>query len=60
MSAIGLLIVGVVLLILAYYLPMPPGLKTALNIIGWICTAIGGILLIAAVLGLSLATGKLP
>jgi hypothetical protein len=55
---LGLLIVGVVLLIVAYYSPRmgaPPVLTTILNVVGWICVAIAIILVIAMLLGIAVA-----
>ena len=59
---LGFLIVGVILLILAYYAPrlgMPPPLQTILSIVGWICIAIAIILLIALLLNVPLALGPI-
>jgi len=53
MSIVALLIIGVVLLILAYTIPqMPPPVRTILNVLGWILVAVGLILLVLALLGL--------
>ncbi len=58
MSAIGLIIVGVILVIVAYYVPpAPPFLKVILNVAGWICIAVGVILLVAYLLGIPIALG---
>ena len=48
---IALLIVGVVCLIVAYYVSMPPPVKTIVNVVGWICVAVALILMLASVLG---------
>ena len=53
MTAIGLLIVGVVVLIVGYYAPLPPLGKIITNIIGWACVAVAAILILASLLGLS-------
>jgi hypothetical protein len=54
MSAFGALIVGIVLLILAYFIPqLPPSVRTVLNILGWILVAVGIILIVFALLGVS-------
>jgi hypothetical protein len=58
MSAIGLLIVGAVLVILSYYLPAePPPVKMIVSAAGWICIVVGVILLVAYLLGLPIALG---
>jgi hypothetical protein len=61
MGSIGLLIVGVICLIIAYYLPpsAPPPLRSILYIVGWICVAVGLILLLAAILGVPVGLGAL-
>jgi len=59
---IGFLIVGVILLILAYYSPrlgMPPPLQTIMSIVGWICIVIALILLIALLLNIPFAFGPI-
>ena len=56
MSWVGFLIVGIILLIIAWYsprFPAPPPVTTILNIIGWVCVAIAIILLVAGLLGLA-------
>ena len=58
MGAIGLLIIGAVLVIVAYYLTAPPPAKTICNIVGWCCIAVGLILLLAALLGVPLTLGR--
>jgi hypothetical protein len=57
MNWLLLLIVGVVCLIVAYYVSAPPPLKTVLNIIGWICVAVGLILFVAGLFGVPLRVG---
>lgn len=53
MTGLGLLIVGVILVIVAYFLPAttPPPLKTILNVIGYCCLIVGLILVILALFG---------
>lgn len=52
MSVVAMLIVGVVLLILAYTVTqMPPPLRQALTILGWILVGIGLVLLVLGLLG---------
>lgn len=45
-----LIILGVVLIVLAYYLPMPPPLNRLCMGVGVICVAVGLILLVYALL----------
>lgn len=53
MNAIALLIVGIVLLIVLYFVPqIPPPVRTVGNIIGWICVVVGALLIILAAAGL--------
>ena len=63
MNAVALLIVGVVILIVLYFVPRPPApLWIIGNILGWCCVAIGGILIILGLLGIvvgPLAMGRL-
>lgn len=59
---LGLLIVGIILVILGYYLPSmgaPPPLRTICLIVGWICIAIALVLLIAGLLGIAVGVGSL-
>jgi hypothetical protein len=52
MNAVGLLIIGVVVLIVLYFVPkMPPPLYVVLSIIGWCAVAVGGILIVLGMLG---------
>jgi hypothetical protein len=52
MSALGMVIVGVILLTLAYFLPqMPPPVRTVLNILGTILLIVGAILLVFSLFG---------
>jgi hypothetical protein len=58
MNSLGLIIVGVIVLIVAYYAPIAPSpLRTILNIVGWILVAVGAILLLAFLLGIPVAFG---
>ncbi len=47
---LSLLILGVVLLIVAYMVPMPPPLTILLKVLGIICVAIAAIIIVAGVL----------
>ena len=58
-SAVGLLILGIVLLVVDYFVPMPPPLHTLLRVLGWICAIVGALLLILAILGLSVGFAPL-
>jgi hypothetical protein len=58
MGGFGLLIVGIICLVINYFLPAgstPPIIRTVLNIVGWICIIIGVILLVASLLGIALS-----
>lgn len=61
MNSLVLLIVGAVLLIISYYLPpAPPPIKMILNIVGWICVAVGLILLLFLLLGITIGPVVVP
>lgn len=52
MSVVAMLIIGVVLLILAYTVTqMPPPLRQILTILGWILIGVGLVLLVLGLLG---------
>lgn len=54
MNPVALLIVGVVVLIVLYFIPaMPPPLRIVLNIIGWCFVAVGAILIVLGVIGVA-------
>jgi hypothetical protein len=53
-----LLIVGIICVCIAYYVSMPPGLKVVLNVIGWICVAVGALLLLLFLLNVPVNLGR--
>ena len=58
MNFVALLIVGIICLVVAYYVSMPPGLKTVLNVLGWIFVAVGALLLILFLLNIPVNLGR--
>ena len=53
MSVVAMLVVGVILLIVAYTVTqMPPPLRQVLTILGWILVGVGLLLLVLGLLGL--------
>jgi hypothetical protein len=48
---LALLIIGIVLLVVAYFAPLPHPLNVVCNILGWICTIIGALLLVLLLVG---------
>ncbi len=58
-AALVILIIGIVLLVLAYTLPpTPPPIRTLCLAFGWILTIVGGILLILAILALAVLPAR--
>jgi hypothetical protein len=51
MSWLALVIVGVILLVIGYWAPLPPPLPVILQIIGWILFAAGVLFLILGLVG---------
>jgi len=51
MSWLAFIIIGVILIVLGYLVPMPPGLAKALEVIGAILVVVGVILLIMGLVG---------
>lgn len=52
-NPILLLIVGIVCLVVAAYVTAPPPVRTILNVVGWICVAVGAVLILARLLGVT-------
>jgi hypothetical protein len=54
--AVAALVIGIVLLVLAYTIPqIPPPVRQLLLVFGWILAIIGGVFLVLALLGLQIA-----
>jgi hypothetical protein len=48
------LVVGIVLLVVAYRVPrLEPAVRQLAQVFGWVCALIGGLLVIAALLGVT-------
>lgn len=53
MSAVGLLVVGIVLLILGYNAPMPPPAPRICVIVGWCLFAVGLLFVVLGLIGVT-------
>lgn len=51
MSWLALVLVGIILLVIGYWAPLPPPLPVILQIIGWVLFGIGIVLLVLGLVG---------
>jgi hypothetical protein len=62
MSGIALLIVGIVCLVVDYFLrstpDVPPIAHTVLRVVGWICVIVGFIVILLSFLGIATPIGR--
>lgn len=55
MSALGALILGIILLVVAYNVAMPAPANTLCRVLGWILTIVGAILIVLSLVGVAVA-----
>jgi hypothetical protein len=51
-NALAFIIVGIILVVVAYFAPLPPPAKLIFNIIGWCALLIGVVLLVFGLLSI--------